>query len=121
MRVFAPPDLLIHAQQWHGGVTDEGFREMMQNVCARIIALLAIAALSACSPPSSNSEGTTSKGECVEPSNPWAGDGGGHEAGFNWAQQSGEECPSDHGASFEEGCTEFHNQRRRHEECEAAK
>jgi hypothetical protein len=39
---------------------------------------------------------TTYAAECTEPSNPWSGDGGGHEAGFNWAQENGEDCPMDY-------------------------
>ncbi len=99
---------------------------MIQHGRALVIVLLALVALPACSPSSSSSEASTSEetissAECEEPSNPWAGDGGGHDAGFEWAQETGDECPSDHGASFEEGCTDFHDQQSRYEECEAAK
>jgi hypothetical protein len=58
---------------------------------------------------------------CMEPSNPWADEGGGHDAGFKWAEEKGEECPSDHGQSFEEGCNEYYEQLHRYEACEASK
>jgi hypothetical protein len=37
------------------------------------------------------------------------------------AEEKGEECPSHHGQSFEEGCTEYYDQRDRFEKCEEAK
>jgi hypothetical protein len=81
--------------------------------------IVAAAVLSGCgsSESSSNSEKTA---ECVEPANPWNDDGG-HQAGFRWAEENGLECPNNHGESFEEGCSEFYNQRNRYEACEAAK
>jgi hypothetical protein len=81
-------------------------------------ALVFTVALAACSPPSSSGSASA---DCVEPSNPWDGDGGGHEAGFKWAQETRGECPTDHGDSFEEGCNEFYNQHNRYEACVAAK
>ena len=57
---------------------------------------------------------------CVEPSNPF-NDGGGHDAGFNWAEDNDAECPADHGDSFHEGCEEYHVQRERFDACEARK
>jgi hypothetical protein len=59
--------------------------------------------------------------ECTEPENPWEGEEGGHDAGFRWAEENGEDCSSDHGQSFEEGCNEYHEQRSRYEACEASK
>jgi hypothetical protein len=56
---------------------------------------------------------------CVEPDNPY-NDGGGHDAGFKWAEEKGEECTG-RGDSFDEGCEEYYAQQRRFEECEAAK
>jgi len=80
-----------------------------------------VGALAACSNKAESAANTTEDAKCIEPSNPWAGDGGGHEAGFNWAEENRYECPSDHGESFEEGCVEYHNQLSRYEACEAAK
>jgi hypothetical protein len=53
--------------------------------------------------------------ECTEPANPWDGEDGGHDAGFKWAEENGQECPSDHGQSFEEGCNEYYDQFHRYE------
>jgi hypothetical protein len=78
--------------------------------------VVAAAVLTACSKTSVSSE----EAECVAPANPWS-DGGGHEAGFNWAEQNHYECPNDHGESFEEGCVEYYNQLNQYEACEAAK
>ena len=87
----------------------------------RVIVVVAlVAVLAACSDKAASSA-TDKAGECIAPSNPWAGDSGGHEAGFNWAQDNHYECPSDHGQSFEEGCIEYYNQFNRYEACEAAK
>jgi hypothetical protein len=81
--------------------------------------------VTACSDKSvSNSEAfarnyQTPEGACIEPSNPY-NDGGGHDAGFIWAEEKGEECTGN-ADSFDEGCEEYYTQRRRYEECEAAK
>jgi hypothetical protein len=42
------------------------------------------------------------KKTCTEPSNPY-NDGGGHDAGFNWAMENGRSCSSNSN-SFDEGC-----------------
>jgi hypothetical protein len=85
-----------------------------------LLILAVIGALAACSDKTDVSA-TDKKGECIVPINPWTGDGGGHEAGFDWAQENHYECPSDHGQSFEEGCLEYYDQFNRYEACEAAK
>lgn len=85
------------------------------------IALLGLAAFSQSNDAPQSSRSETSSAECTEPENPWAGDDGGHDAGFRWAQESGESCPDDHGESFEEGCNEYYEQLNRFEVCEAAK
>lgn len=86
-------------------------------------AAIMLAALggASCSPPSGGSPDAGSSAECVAPTNPWNGDGGGHEAGFKWAQETGGECGSSNSESFDEGCNEFHRQRRQYDECVAAK
>ncbi len=91
--------------------------------CTLVVVL--VVALAACSHKADEDVASTTnkKGECIEPSNPWAGDGGGHEAGFNWAQENHYNCPApeDHGESFAEGCEEYYHQFNRYEACEAAK
>ena len=85
---------------------------------------LALLAVVGCSGNSGSNDPTltaNSQMKCIEPKNPWSGQGGGHEAGFNWAEENGEDCPSEHGQSFEEGCTEYYDQRERFEKCGEAK
>jgi hypothetical protein len=62
---------------------------------------------------------TGSKEECSEPQNPY-NDGGGHDAGFNWAKENGGGC-SGQSTSFNEGCEEYHRQLGRYNECAAKK
>lgn len=84
---------------------------------------ISLIALSACSGNTeSNDSGASalnSRAECTEPENPWAGEEGGHEAGFTWAQENGAECSSDRGLAFEEGCNEYYDQLHRYESCKA--
>jgi hypothetical protein len=44
--------------------------------------------------------------QCIEPQNPY-NDGGGHDAGFNWASETGGEC-NGNSDSFNEGCAEYY-------------
>jgi hypothetical protein len=53
--------------------------------------------------------------ECVEPSNPY-NDGGGHDAGFNWAMENGGECDG-RSDSFNEGCEEYYRQLNKYNDC----
>ena len=64
---------------------------------------------------SKRSESVSSKEECAEPQNPYA-DGGGHDAGFNWASENGEEC-NGNSDSFNEGCAEYHRQLEQYNDC----
>ncbi len=57
------------------------------------------------------------KAECIEPQNPY-NDGGGHDAGFNWARENGGDC-NGNSTSFNEGCAEYHRQLERYNECVA--
>lgn len=94
-------------------------RQTRRATRAQTISLLrslALIFLAGCS----EKETPSAKAECVSPSNPFQ-DGGGHDAGFNWAQEKGEECPDSHGESFEEGCHEFQRQFQEYEKCEAEK
>lgn len=56
---------------------------------------------------------------CVEPNNPY-NDGGGHDAGFNWARENGGGC-NGNSDSFNEGCEEFHRQMNEYNRCEERK
>ena len=71
---------------------------------------------------SSDSAGATSTSdakECAAPENPYNDDGG-HDAGFKWAEEKGEQCDGN-SDSFNEGCEEYYRQQRQYEECEAQK
>jgi hypothetical protein len=54
---------------------------------------------------------------CIFPQNPY-NDGGGHDAGFNWAAENGGNCDGK-SDSFNEGCTEYFIQLIRYNECVA--
>jgi hypothetical protein len=56
-----------------------------------------------------------SKADCVEPQNPY-NDGGGHDAGFNWARENSGECDGN-SESFNEGCQEYHRQLNLYNDC----
>jgi len=53
--------------------------------------------------------------DCISPHNPY-NDGGGHDAGFNWAMENGEEC-NGNSDSFNEGCAEYYRQLNEYNEC----
>lgn len=55
--------------------------------------------------------------DCIPPHNPY-NDGGGHDAGFNWAAENGGDC-NGNSDSFNEGCAEFHRQLNEYNECVA--
>ena len=52
---------------------------------------------------------------CAEPQNPYS-DGTGHYAGYNWAQENGEECDGN-SESFIEGCEEYYEQQDQYNSC----
>jgi len=62
-----------------------------------------------------NSDNRTIVTECHAPSNPY-GDDGGHDAGFNWAEDTGRSCDGN-SQSFNEGCEEYHRQLHQYEKC----
>lgn len=66
---------------------------------------------------SDNSAKKTKVGDCISPHNPY-NDGGGHDAGFNWAAENGGNC-NGNSDSFNEGCTEFHRQQNEYNQCVA--
>jgi hypothetical protein len=83
-----------------------------------LLSLVCLFAISACDSSKSGSTPKKIKAEdCIPPQNPY-NDGGGHDAGFNWAAEKGGNCdtPSN---SFNEGCTEYYNQLNRYNECVA--
>lgn len=79
--------------------------------------ILAIFLISCSQYSSSSDSKITSKKveECIEPQNPY-NDGGGHDAGFNWAMENGEDC-NGNSDSFNEGCEEYHRQLNQYNEC----
>ncbi len=54
---------------------------------------------------------------CSEPENPY-GDGGGHDAGFDWAEDTGSSC-SGNSQSFIDGCEEYYRQLDTYERCKS--
>ncbi len=70
-------------------------------------------------PPSGTNYEYTDKAnkklDCIEPHNPY-NDGGGHDAGFNWAAENGGACEGN-SDSFNEGCEEFHRQLDEYNRC----
>ena len=54
---------------------------------------------------------------CISPQNPY-NDGGGHDAGFNWATDTGGSC-NGNSDSFNEGCVEFYRQLNVYNKCVA--
>lgn len=73
-------------------------------------------ALSGCD---SDKSGFTSKKtktkDCILPQNPY-NDGGGHDAGFNWAMENGRDCDGN-SDSFNEGCLEYYRQLNEYKAC----
>ena len=59
------------------------------------------------------------KEDCIAPHNPF-NDGGRHDAGFNWAQDSGVGCIG-RSDSFNEGCEEYFRQLNQYNACLAVK
>ncbi len=53
--------------------------------------------------------------DCIPPHNPY-NDGGGHDAGFNWASDNGGDC-NGNSDSFNEGCEEHYRQLNEYNEC----
>lgn len=78
----------------------------------------ALSLLAGCESPTESSI-SENEIECSEPENPY-GDGGGHDAGFNWAQENAGACTGN-SESFNEGCQEYFNQLSRYQACEVSK
>ena len=53
--------------------------------------------------------------KCIWPYNPY-GNGGGHDAGFNWASETGGGCDGN-SDSFNEGCAEYYRQLNQYNRC----
>ncbi len=85
---------------------------------AFLFALILTAFLSGCDSSSSSftpKKTKTKIEDCHEPANPY-NDGGGHDAGFNWARENGGNCDG-HSDSFNEGCAEYYRQLNEYNEC----
>lgn len=95
----------------------------MVTSIGRILVLPVLAViLVACSAGSDTETATdtpSSKAACVEPDNPY-GDGGGHDAGFNWAEKTGGSC-NGNSQSFNEGCAEYQRQLNAYQQCRTGK
>jgi hypothetical protein len=79
-----------------------------------LILLVAAVILSGCS--NSDTGISYSKKNCSEPSNPY-GDGGGHDAGFNWAEEKGVSSCGGKSQSFIDGCEEYLRQEEAYNSC----
>jgi hypothetical protein len=80
------------------------------------LSIILLFAISACNSDKSGSTSNKTKAEdCIQPQNPY-NDGGGHDAGFNWARDKGGDC-NGNSDSFNEGCSEYYNQLNRYNEC----
>ncbi len=77
------------------------------------ILLVSVIFLSGCS---SNSSESFVSGRCESPSNPY-NDGGGHDAGFNWAEEKDVGSCGGKSDSFIEGCEEYLRQQSQYEKC----
>ena len=67
--------------------------------------------------PSASQSKKTKIENCIPPHNPY-NDGGGHDAGFNWALENGTVC-NGKSDSFNEGCAEYSRQLNEYNECMA--
>ncbi len=93
----------------------------MNNTILLLISFLLSILLFGCSNDMNNyrENSANSTKECIEPQNPY-NDGGGHDAGFNWAKETGGEC-NGNSSSFNEGCEEYYRQLKEYNECIASK
>jgi hypothetical protein len=83
---------------------------------AKILFLSIILLVSICGCDSNSSGPKKTKAEdCISPHNPY-NDGGGHDAGFNWAAENGGDC-NGNSDSFNEGCAEYHRQLNEYNVC----
>lgn len=80
------------------------------------VLIVSIVFLSGCSANSYDSLGDESVKGCESPSNPY-NDGGGHDAGFNWAEEKDVGSCGGKSDSFIEGCEEYLRQQSRYEKC----
>jgi hypothetical protein len=84
----------------------------MKKISMLVLAAMLLA--TGCNSNSSSSKKTKAE-ECISPHNPY-NDGGGHDAGFNWAEENGGDC-NGNSDSFNEGCSEYHRQLSVYNEC----
>lgn len=89
----------------------------MRTSLLRSVMLVALTALLPGCKDNTSYGSTNSKAACTEPQNPYS-DGGGHDAGFNWARDTGGAC-NGNSDSFNEGCAEYHRQLAEYNGCVA--
>jgi hypothetical protein len=93
---------------------------MDKRFCVLIVVLFASILFASCDNTSSSFNNAKSiDAECMAPHNPY-NNGGGHDAGFNWAAENGDDCNSN-SDSFNEGCAEYFRQLNKYNECLAKK
>jgi len=81
-----------------------------------LLGLILALILSGCDkPPTATSITKTKLEDCISPHNPY-NDGGGHDAGFKWAAETGGNC-NGNSDSFNEGCAEFFRQMNEYNQC----
>jgi len=68
---------------------------------------------------SDEKDGSTAAG-CEEPQNTYP-EGGGHYAGYKWAEEKGSGDCNSSSQSFKEGCEEYESQETEYQECENKK
>jgi hypothetical protein len=81
----------------------------------KIILLITLLILFFCSCENSSTTSPTKIEDCVPPNNPYS-DGGGHDAGFNWAAENEGDCEGN-SVSFNEGCAEYYRQLNEYNSC----
>ena len=99
------------------GRVPEGGRAGMKKTI--LFGILLVFIISGCEKAPSTATPTKQKKaeDCVAPQNPY-NDGGGHDAGFKWAEENGGDCDGN-SESFNEGCAEFVRQLEEYNECVA--
>jgi hypothetical protein len=87
-----------------------------------ILVLLGKMSITGCgkSTESGDEKGGSASANCEEPQNPYP-EGGGHYAGYKWAEEKGSGECNGSSQSFNEGCEEYETQEAEYQECESKK
>jgi hypothetical protein len=87
-----------------------------------ILILLGQMSIAGCgtSTKSGENRGGNTVANCEEPQNPYP-EGGGHYAGYKWAEEKGSGECNGSSQSFNEGCEEYETQEAEYQECERKK